>query len=316
MSNEGPNTSGESNSVHAFKNEIPTEELLLIVNRAFSAWASMRLYCNTSIWQDGECRPEKCAETIRDFAATLSLAPWRDRINSMDHANDNADAVGILRVAMSASKEDIAQAIVIVGAEKWPAACEWFAQELPELLEFPKVKPEPYSELFVIEIAILENYRNEAKAFREMMDRRSNRWPVLRDLARSKFGHLTFTWETMECLNDWLLARCEGDEDQRGWLTLTDVANLLSEGDKKKRAGANASEGADDAKGKRKKKKPGPTKARYNCATDKKVFDQWEYGCDRGSFSSYEDCDKMHKHPLGTTKSAVARHRGRERNAK
>jgi hypothetical protein len=65
----------------------------------------------------------------------------------------------------------------------------------------------------------------------------------------------------------------------------------------------------------RKKKKPGPKKARYNIANDKKIFDQWIRGRDQGDFPDYAECDKTHKHPRGTTKAAVARHRGRERNA-
>jgi hypothetical protein len=73
MSNERPNASGESKSVHTAKNEIPTQEMILIVNRAFSAW----------------------------------------------------------------------QLIIKVGQEKWPAVCDWFAQELPEVQEFWKLKPHP-----------------------------------------------------------------------------------------------------------------------------------------------------------------------------
>jgi hypothetical protein len=66
----------------------------------------------------------------------------------------------------------------------------------------------------------------------------------------------------------------------------------------------------------KKKKKPGPKKARHNIVNDKKIFDQWNNGHARGDFPTYQECDKTHQHPPGTTKAAVARHRGRERNAK
>jgi hypothetical protein len=80
-------------------------------------------------------------------------------------------------------------------------------------------------------------------------------------------------------------------------------------------AATNEVEGADDGLKVKKRKKPGPKKARHNIANDKKIFDQWERGHRTGDFPTYAECDNTHKHPLGTTKAAVARHRGRERNA-
>jgi hypothetical protein len=244
MSNELPNDSDRSNSVHTAKNEAPAPEMVLLINRVFTAWQWMVRYCQKSIWQNGECKPEKCAETICDFTATLLLSSWKDRINSTESGpKHNVDGVAILRVAMKGSKEEVAQAIINVGEEKWSGVCDWVAQGLPELLEFGKLKPDPFDKQFVIEIAMLENYGNDAKALRELMDRRSNRWPVIRDLARSKFGHQTFTWKTMECLCDWLLTQCENDVNQRGSLTLTDVEVLLKSVNKNEHFAAHPANG-------------------------------------------------------------------------
>lgn len=60
----------------------------------------------------------------------------------------------------------------------------------------------------------------------------------------------------------------------------------------------------------------GPKKPRNDPDVDQKVFQQWVYGYERGSFRSYDQCDKAHGHKNGTTAAAVARHRGRERQAK
>ena len=66
----------------------------------------------------------------------------------------------------------------------------------------------------------------------------------------------------------------------------------------------------------RKKKKPGPKKPRYNLTDDAKIFKKWEDGYTDGNFRKYEECDKTHGYDLGTTRAAVARHRGRDRRMK
>ncbi len=65
----------------------------------------------------------------------------------------------------------------------------------------------------------------------------------------------------------------------------------------------------------RRKKKPGPKKARHDISNDAEIFELWNNGFLKGDFPTYAECDKTHKLTPGTTKSAVARHKSRERNA-
>jgi len=205
------------------------DDVLLMVNRAFAAWRWTLLYCNPTIWRNGECKPSKCAETIHDFVATLSLNSWKEQLTSATFdAKVNTNAIAVLHTAMNGSVEDVAQAIVNIGEEHWPPVCEWFGRGLPELLEFEKLKPNPSNELFFVQFSTLKNYKNDEETLREIMDNASVRWPEIRDLSRSAFGHQSFTWKTLEVLYDWLLRKCAGDQNQLGWLNLTEVASLLS----------------------------------------------------------------------------------------
>jgi hypothetical protein len=96
-------------------------------------------------------------------------------------------------------------------------------------------KPDPFPDCFILHVSMLDIYKDDETTGRKWMDKVSNLWPVIRDLARCKFEHPTFTWKTLECLNDWLMMKCDGDENQRLRLGLADVVMLLTKTSKNER---------------------------------------------------------------------------------